>query len=145
MQRASQLCLIVNTPKDYYVFKETRDSDCFSMVGYQEVRQELLVCFRTTGVYFYYDVPKSEYNSFVEADSLGTYFDKYIKSNYRCERGNDMDNEFINDMLEESTYEDLREEWIADNYNEYDYEGVDPTDAFNDYLMSLSEEDYYYE
>ena len=73
-------------PVDRFVMQDTPDSSCFSEVGYNAATQTLRVCFRTTGYYRYSNFSQSDYNNFLAADSLGTYFNKNIKGFYPYEK-----------------------------------------------------------
>lgn len=67
--------------------RSTPDSSCFSAVGYDSAHSVLVVEFRDSGAqYAYYDFPLSEWSDFSSADSLGSYFNSYIKGSYDCER-----------------------------------------------------------
>ena len=63
------------------------DSSCFSQVGYDARHETLLVCFRDSGAYYcYYDFTQEDYDDFIAADSLGAYYNEYIKGYYHCEK-----------------------------------------------------------
>ena len=63
------------------------DSSCFSKVGYDASSETLVVMFRDSGKkYAYSNFPVEEWSKFISADSLGTYFNQYIKGNYDCEK-----------------------------------------------------------
>jgi len=67
--------------------KDTPDSSCFSEIGYDESNEILVVTFRETGAtYSYFDFSQSDWNDFSTAESLGGYFNQYIKGNYDCVR-----------------------------------------------------------
>jgi len=67
--------------------QSTPDSSCFSEVGYDEEWNRLIVKFRDSGVvYMYYDFPVSKWKQFIAADSLGSWFNEYIKGYYDYER-----------------------------------------------------------
>ncbi|MGE4354368.1 MAG: KTSC domain-containing protein [Oscillospiraceae bacterium] len=69
--------------------KSTPDSTCFSEVGYDSGWEVLVVKFRDSGsVYTYSDFPKSEWDEFIAADSLGRWYNTYIKDQYEYERIN---------------------------------------------------------
>ncbi len=75
--------------KGYYVSQDdiisTPDSTAFSQIGYNVKDEILLVTFRNSGkTYLYLDFPSSEWGLFKKADSLGGYYNKYIKGNYTC-------------------------------------------------------------
>lgn len=68
---------------DRYTEQETPQSSCFSKVGYDSEKEELHVVFRTSGIeYIYYKFHEEDWNSFISAESLGTYFNNNIKGNF---------------------------------------------------------------
>ncbi len=55
--------------------------------GYDRDFDTLLIRFRTTGaLYAYYDVPYEVFDELSEAESQGSYFNKYIKDMYEYEQ-----------------------------------------------------------
>ena len=77
--------LTVFDPADIPTFSV--DSSCFSRVGYDAHHETLLVCFRDSGAYYcYYDFTQADYDDFIAADSLGSYYNKYIKGYYECDK-----------------------------------------------------------
>ena len=65
----------------------TPDSSCFSKIGYSEAFETLVVTFRDSGkTYCYTNFPSSAWAAFRSADSLGRYYNTYIKGNYPCEK-----------------------------------------------------------
>lgn len=62
------------------------DSSVFSKVGYMEDEEILVVVFHSTGPYLYKDVPYSVWEEFLNADSVGTYYNDHIKGTYDCEK-----------------------------------------------------------
>lgn len=61
----------------------TPQSSCFSYVGYDGEKEILHAVFRTSGIeYIYYDFTQDDWDDFINADSLGTYFNKHIKGYY---------------------------------------------------------------
>lgn len=72
---------------DNFEMQATPQSSCFSEIGYDLVGEILVVQFRDSGaVYTYSDFPEGEWSKFVSADSLGRWFNNYIKGNYEYER-----------------------------------------------------------
>jgi hypothetical protein len=72
---------------DEVTMQSTPESTCFSEVGYDSDWEVLVVRFRDSGsVYTYSDFPESEWNDFIAADSLGSWYNTYIKGQYDCER-----------------------------------------------------------
>lgn len=72
-------------------WQDTPQSSCFVCVGYDSSAQKLAVTFRTSEdrVYVYSDFSQEDWDSFISADSLGSYYNKYIKGNYNSERYDD--------------------------------------------------------
>jgi uncharacterized protein YxeA len=60
------------------------DSSCFSQVGYRN--GTLVVVFHDSGPYQYTNIPESLYYDFINADSLGGFYNDYIKGQYPCDR-----------------------------------------------------------
>ena len=72
---------------DYSDLLEYVDSTCFESVGYDDSEEVLYVRFLDSGsVYAYYGVPYYEYDELVNADSIGGYYNDYIKGQYDCEQ-----------------------------------------------------------
>lgn len=63
-------------------FFSTPNSTAFSIVGYNYACEMLIVDFRTSGTYVYYEVPEDVWDEFLNADSLGGYYNDYIKGYY---------------------------------------------------------------
>ncbi len=60
-------------------------SSMIASVGYKPETIMLEIEFRSTGfVYQYFNVPEMEFRKLMSADSLGRYFNKNIKDDYRC-------------------------------------------------------------
>lgn len=67
--------------------EETPDSDCFSAVGYDDAEKVLYVQFRKSGVvYSYDDVPSLVYDDLMHTESMGGYYNGYIKGHYTAHR-----------------------------------------------------------
>ena len=60
------------------------ESSAFDTVGYSERTRTLDVQFDSTGWYRYTNIDSSLYNRFINADSLGTFYNDYIKGQYPC-------------------------------------------------------------
>jgi KTSC domain-containing protein len=59
-------------------------SSLIASVGYKPDRLVLEVEFKDTGsVYQYFDVPEAEFRGLMKATSLGRYFNRNIKDEYR--------------------------------------------------------------
>lgn len=63
------------------------ESSVLLSVGYDEPRRVLKVRFRNGREYYYLAVSPAEYQSLVEAPSMGKYFNEVIKPNHRAVRG----------------------------------------------------------
>lgn len=67
--------------------QDTSRSTCFSAVGYDAEQEVLVVQFRESGSrYFYSEFPSSEWESFISAESLGKYYNAFIKGQFPSER-----------------------------------------------------------
>lgn len=55
-------------------------------VGYDETSMTLEIEFNSGGIYQYYNVPETIYNSLMNASSHGKYFHQHIKDVYRYTR-----------------------------------------------------------
>ena len=64
----------------YYV-----DSSAFDQVGYDYYNEELYVMFDSGELYMYSGVPEWLYEDFIYSDSLGGYYNDYIKGQYPSE------------------------------------------------------------
>ena len=63
--------------------RQTVTSSNIASIGYDEATQTLEVEFTGKGaVYQYAAVPKDVFESFLKAESIGRYFQTYIRSNY---------------------------------------------------------------
>ena len=67
--------------------QSTPGSSCFSEIGYDSYWEILVVQFRDNGsVYTYLDFPIDKWDKFISADSLGSWYNKYIKGQYEYEK-----------------------------------------------------------
>ena len=65
--------------------RETPDSSCFSSIGYDRGTGTLFVVFRDSGAeYAYGEVPVNIYIELCEAESMGNFYNEYIKGYYEC-------------------------------------------------------------
>lgn len=70
--------------------EDTPDSSCFSAVGYDSAENVLYVQFRDSGaIYSYDDVPSAVYSDMMHAESMGGYYNEYIKGHYTAHRMTD--------------------------------------------------------
>ena len=61
------------------------DSRMIISTEYDFETKTLDICFNNNVSYAYYDFPITEYNAMIEADSIGKFFNEYIKNNYDCD------------------------------------------------------------
>jgi KTSC domain len=59
--------------------RQSVESSNLASVGYDAENEILEIEFNHGGVYQYFDVPENIYESLMNADSLGQYFDRNIK------------------------------------------------------------------
>ena len=60
--------------------REPVDSSAIKSIGYDEDKEVVEVEIRETGkIYKYYDVPLEDYLALIEADSIGSYYNKVFK------------------------------------------------------------------
>ncbi len=64
------------------------ESSALSEAAYSWLWQALAVrfCSNPGAVYVYFDVPEYVFEELVAADSIGSYYNSYIKGSYECER-----------------------------------------------------------
>ena len=69
------------------MYRRPVDSSLIRSVGYDLPSSVLEIEFvDSRSVYAYYDVPLSAYEEFLAADSLGIYFNDFIKDLYACQQ-----------------------------------------------------------
>jgi len=61
-------------------FKQIYSSSMIDKVGYKD--GDLVVVFNNGKKVNYYNVPESVYNNFINAESLGRYYNVHIKGKY---------------------------------------------------------------
>ena len=66
--------------------KQSVISSSLRSVGYEAESQILEVEFHNSGTYQYYGVPSAHYVGLMDAVSLGTYLNMYVKGHYRCQK-----------------------------------------------------------
>lgn len=62
-------------------------SSNISTIGYDPQTQNLEIEFKGGTVWTYHDVSESTYNSLMNADSVGGYFQKHIRNEYKATKG----------------------------------------------------------
>lgn len=74
-------------PKPTWEIIVTGDSTCFTIISYCADQSLLRVQFRESKEwYLYYDVEPETWYKFKNADSHGTFFNKFIKGSYEYDR-----------------------------------------------------------
>lgn len=66
--------------------REPVESSNLASVGYDNESEILEIEFNHGGVYQYYDVPESEYEALMDADSHGKYFASNIRNDYEYQK-----------------------------------------------------------
>lgn len=61
-------------------------SSMIDRIAYDEETDILTVTFRENGKYLYYDVPAAVFDAFSKAPSAGSFFNAYVKDQFRCSR-----------------------------------------------------------
>lgn len=59
------------------------ESSIIDKVGYDELKKVLRVWLNSGRVYDYFNVPKSKYQSFLKAESKGSYYNHIIKKLFK--------------------------------------------------------------
>lgn len=59
------------------------DSSAIRYLCWEKESQVLLVIFHTKSMFLYFSVPEETYLSLISAESVGAYFNKNIRDNYR--------------------------------------------------------------
>jgi len=59
-------------------------SSMINSIGYDYLLKELYIEFKNSKIYSYSEVSHRTYNLLMEAESIGKYFNKYIKNDYKC-------------------------------------------------------------
>jgi hypothetical protein len=63
-------------------------STCINRIDYDKATKTLYIEFQKGNRYQYTDVPHREYETFMGAESLGSYFNRFIKHRYPYKRIN---------------------------------------------------------
>ena len=59
-------------------------SSVINKVGFNETDHDLFIEFKSGKQYLYHEVPKDEFDSLVNAESVGEYFAENIKEDFDC-------------------------------------------------------------
>jgi KTSC domain len=80
---------ILAGPRRVMMFKNNReasmpavDSSAIQRIDYDAAARELSITFAGGNVYRYFSVPRSVYQSFLQSDSKGLFFNVYIRDRY---------------------------------------------------------------
>ena len=65
---------------------KTIESSTIKEIDYIESENTLIVEFKRSGTYEYFDVPRSVYMALMTAPSKGLYLSKYIKNSFLFEK-----------------------------------------------------------
>lgn len=77
----------VYEPSKQIAMEETPRSTCFSSVGYSADKEILLVTFRDSGkTYQYSGISESLFDEFINAESMGQFYNSSIKGKYHSEK-----------------------------------------------------------
>jgi len=60
------------------------NSSAISHIGYDRDTKQMKITFKQGKTYDYCGVPENIFDEFLNASSVGKYYDKYIKDNYDC-------------------------------------------------------------
>jgi hypothetical protein len=60
-------------------------SSLLSRIAYDDEARTLRVRFNSGDLYFYFDVPRTEFEALKSAPSAGRYYNACIKGRYRCQ------------------------------------------------------------
>ena len=147
------------TGQNQFIMQATPRSTCFSEVGYNASARKLRVCVRTTGYYQYSNFSQADYDKFIAADSLGSYYNQYIKGKYPCERETSYQliQPYSSHDYYDEIYDELREEyrerheidtsdlydWFSDRSYDYDIdEDMDREEYFESHIDSIRDDFY---
>jgi hypothetical protein len=65
---------------------EEVDSSMLDNISYDETTQRMSITYKSGSSYEYFDVEKAIYNGLREASSKGKFFNKHVRSHYRCKQ-----------------------------------------------------------
>lgn len=72
--------------RERFVRRRPVDSSSIAEIGYAPDRRELEVLFRNGGLYRYFDVPAPVHRALLEAESIGRYMNRHVRTRYRYRR-----------------------------------------------------------
>lgn len=73
-----------NTSKQILIEMHLRGSSNIAAVGYNQEHKALRVEFSNSGVYQYQGVPVDVYEAMLASSSIGSYFSKNIRNQFKC-------------------------------------------------------------
>jgi hypothetical protein len=63
-----------------------KDSSVIKIVGWDSQDKTLIVQFKSLTAWAYYNVSEKIYQDFIESDSMGYFFNKFIRNNYDSQK-----------------------------------------------------------
>lgn len=60
------------------------NSSAIDAIGYDSKTQQMKIKFKDSGTYTFCGVPQSIFDNFLDANSKGQYYHKYIRDKYNC-------------------------------------------------------------
>ena len=60
------------------------NSSAISHIGYDSNTKQMKITFKQSKTYDYCNVPQNIFDEFLNASSIGIYYDRHIKDNYNC-------------------------------------------------------------
>lgn len=62
------------------------DSSSIAEIGYAPQQRQLEVLFRNGGLYRYFGVPEAVHRALLQAESIGRYMNRHVRTRYRFRR-----------------------------------------------------------
>ena len=59
-------------------------SSAISYIGYDSSTKQMKITFKQSKTYDYCGVPQNIFDAFLNAPSIGIYYDRYVKDKYNC-------------------------------------------------------------
>lgn len=75
---------LISDPKKWEKVSSSNLEEVLFIPNGKTPRGRLFVKFKGSKIYFYEEVPKSEYKALLKAESKGKYLNAHIKPNYTC-------------------------------------------------------------
>jgi len=71
---------------DVFPKPEEVESSMLGNISYDETTCRMSITYKSGSSYEYFDVEKAIYNGLKDASSKGKFFNKHVRSNYRCKQ-----------------------------------------------------------